>query len=65
MQFLIDSLIFLGFVESALHIKVDEEKMKSIREWPASTKGQNSGYGGCSDQNATWHAIRYGCGVVV
>ena len=29
-----DILIFLGFVVSSDRIKVDQEKVKAIREWP-------------------------------
>jgi hypothetical protein len=32
--FCTDNLVFLGFVVSADGIKVDEEKVKAIREWP-------------------------------
>ena len=28
------SLLFLGYVVSSEEIKVDEEKVKAIREWP-------------------------------
>ncbi|KAG7599432.1 Reverse transcriptase domain [Arabidopsis suecica] len=33
--FCTDNLVFLGFVVSADGIKVDEEKVKAIREWPS------------------------------
>lgn len=33
-SFLIDSVIFLGYVMSAIDICVDEEKVKAINEWP-------------------------------
>ena len=29
-----DSLLFLGYVVSSEGIKVDEDKVKAIREWP-------------------------------
>ena len=32
--FMTNSLLFLGFVVSSEGIKVDEEKVKAIREWP-------------------------------
>ena len=34
--FCIDNVVFLGFVMSAYGIKVFEEKVKAIREWPMS-----------------------------
>ena len=30
------SLLFLGFIVSADGIKVDEEKIRAIRDWPTS-----------------------------
>uniref|UniRef100_A0A1J3GDV5 RNA-directed DNA polymerase n=1 Tax=Noccaea caerulescens TaxID=107243 RepID=A0A1J3GDV5_NOCCA len=33
--FCTDNLVFLGFVVSADGVKVDEEKVKAIREWPS------------------------------
>lgn len=33
-NFMKDILIFLGFVVSSDRIKVDQEKVKAIREWP-------------------------------
>ncbi|XP_024010472.1 uncharacterized protein LOC112085485 [Eutrema salsugineum] len=32
-----DNLVFLGFVVSADGVKVDEEKVKAIKEWPSPT----------------------------
>ena len=32
--FIRDSLLFLGYVVSSEGIKVDEDKVKAIREWP-------------------------------
>ena len=29
-----DKVVFLGYVVSAKRIKVDEEKVKAIKEWP-------------------------------
>jgi chemotaxis signal transduction protein len=29
-----NNLLFLGFIVSADRIKVDEEKIRAIREWP-------------------------------
>ena len=34
MCFYENSLLFLGYVVSSEGIKVDEEKVKAIREWP-------------------------------
>ena len=31
-----DKIVFLGYVVSAKGIKVDEEKVKDIKEWPTS-----------------------------
>ncbi|XP_027156814.1 uncharacterized protein LOC113757953 [Coffea eugenioides] len=40
-SFCTDQLVFLGFVVSKQGIKVDEEKVKAIREWPTpSTVGE-------------------------
>jgi len=33
-SFMMDQLLFLGFVVSADGIRVDEEKVRAIREWP-------------------------------
>ncbi|KAL9293433.1 putative nucleotidyltransferase, Ribonuclease H [Arabidopsis thaliana] len=33
--FCTDNLVFLGFVVSADGVKVDEEKVKAIRDWPS------------------------------
>jgi len=33
-SFMMESLIFLGFVVSSEGIKVDQENVKAIREWP-------------------------------
>ena len=33
-SFCMDSVVFLGFVVGAHGIRVDEEKVKAIREWP-------------------------------
>ncbi|XP_027184028.1 uncharacterized protein LOC113782336, partial [Coffea eugenioides] len=42
-SFCTDQLVFLGFVVSKQGIKVDEEKVKAIREWPTpSTVGEKN-----------------------
>lgn len=33
-NFLTNSLVFLGYIVSAAGIKVDDEKVKIVREWP-------------------------------
>ena len=33
-SFCMDKVVFLGYVVSAKRIKVDEEKVKAIKEWP-------------------------------
>ena len=35
--FFIDRLVFLGFVVCAQGIRVDEEKVRAIQEWPSPT----------------------------
>jgi hypothetical protein len=40
-SFMTASLIFLGFVVSSQGLRVDEEKVRAIREWPTPTSAHN------------------------
>ncbi|XP_019093259.1 PREDICTED: uncharacterized protein LOC109129463 [Camelina sativa] len=48
--FCTDNLVYLGFVVSAQDIKVDEEQVKAIREWPSpKTVGEVRSFHGLAD----------------